>query len=112
MNARDTEESLIAHCVAAVRGELSSAPDRRHANVFRMAALTLLHRFPAESDAMLASANAWFARHPEDEVESAEVIRQGWVSGLPRFREMLSERSRMEAKASGSGCQQDRSLCG
>lgn len=92
MSARETEEALIAQCAAAARGEILCARDQREANVFRMAALTLLHRFPAESAAMLAAARAWFAQHPADEVESAEVIRRGWVQGLPRFREMLSGR--------------------
>lgn len=99
MTARDTEEALITRCVAAAHGELRCAADAREANVFRMAALTLLHRFPAESDAMRAAANAWFARYPADEVEAAEVIRRGWVLGLPRFREMLGARLKEGVKS-------------
>lgn len=99
MTARETEEALISLCAATARGEIVCARNAREANVLRMAALTLLHRFPAESAAMLAAARAWFAQHPADEVEAAEVIRRGWVLGLPRFREMLSARLKDGVKA-------------
>jgi len=32
----------------------------------------------------------YFASHPNERLPSAEVVRRGWVIGLPRLRDMLS----------------------
>lgn len=89
MNARDVEQSLIEHCARAARTH-DAAQDIRDANVFRLAAITLQSRFPAESDQLMRASESYFLQHPGDRMAAAEVVQQGWVASLPRLRDMLS----------------------
>lgn len=89
MNARDVEKSLIEHCVRAARPH-DAAHDIRDANVFRLAAMTLQSRFPAESDQLMRASESYFLQHPGDRMAAADVVRKGWIANLPRLRDMLS----------------------
>lgn len=90
MTARDEERKVLDRCAAASRGDVSVAADQREANVFRVAAMVLQSRFPMESARMMAASDQYFRTHPADLVPSAEVVRNGWVWGLPRLRDMLT----------------------
>ena len=92
MTARDVEAALLARCSVVARGGGASATDQREANVFRLAALVLHSRFPRESGCLMQASEHYFADHPDQKLAPAEVVRMGWVLGLPRLRDMLSQR--------------------
>lgn len=92
MTARESESALLARCAAVARTLAQSARDQREANVFRLAAMVVQSRFPSESQYLMQASEHYFAAHPDEKLAAAEVVRNGWVSSLPRLRDMLSHR--------------------
>jgi len=92
MTARETEAILLDRCVAMVRGSDRVAYDQREANVFNVAAMIIAHRFPGEASRLSSASEQYFAAHPDEKLASAEIVKRGWVSNLPRLRDMLSRR--------------------
>ena len=92
MTARDAESALLARCSLVARVAAESAQDQREANVFRLAAMIVRSRFPAESLCLMQASERYFASHPDERLASADVVRKGWVLSLPRLRDMLSHR--------------------
>lgn len=92
MTARDAESALLARCSVVARETAQSAQDQREANVFRLAAMVVRSRFPRESMYLMQASDQYFASHPDEKLAPAEVVRKGWVSSLPRLRDMLSHR--------------------
>ncbi len=90
MTARDVESALLFRCVAAARDAAMAAQDQREANVFWLAAALVQSQFPAESKCLMQAGERYFASHPNERLASVEVVRRGWVIGLPRLRDMLS----------------------
>jgi hypothetical protein len=90
MTARDVESALLTRCAAVAREAAPAAEDQREANVFRLAAMVLQSRFPCESKNLMRASEQYFATHPNDRLAPGEVVRNGWVLGLPRLRDMLS----------------------
>ncbi|GAB7541140.1 hypothetical protein [Cupriavidus sp. D39] len=90
MTSRDDERNVLGRCAAAARGDVTAAFDQREANVFRLAAMVLQSRLPVESGRLMHASDQYFRLHPTDKVSSAEVVRKGWVLGLPRLRDMLT----------------------
>jgi hypothetical protein len=90
MNARDAESALLARCVVVARGAALHVEDQREANVFRLAAMVVGSKFPAESASLKHASDRYFATHPAEKVAPADVVRNGWVLSLPRLRDMLS----------------------
>jgi len=86
---RDIESALLTRCAAAAQGIVSSAQDQREANVFGLASRVIQSRFPCESTCLKQAGERYFASHPNERLASAEVIREGWVQCVPRFRDML-----------------------
>lgn len=92
MTARDTESALLARCSAVARELARSAQDQREANVFRLAAMVVQSRFPSESMRLRQASERYFDAHPGERLAPADVVRKGWVLGLPRLRDMLSHK--------------------
>lgn len=90
MTARDDERDLLDRCAAAAKGGPVDAVDQREANVFRLASMVLRPHLPAESTRLRAASEQYFQQHPADLVESAQVVRNGWVFSAPRLRSMLT----------------------
>lgn len=90
MTARDNESALLARCSSVARELAQSAQDQREANVFRLAAMVVQSRFPGESKCLMRASEQYFAAHPDERLAPAEVVRKGWISSLPRLRDMLS----------------------
>lgn len=91
-HARDIEEQMLALCVEAAKGKIegfSGAGAQREANVLRIAAMILPHRFPEETERIWKVVDSWFDQHPDDVLEAGEVVRRGWLISLPRFRDAL-----------------------
>jgi len=92
MNARDRENLSLEKCLAAASGALPAAASREEANVFRLAAIVVRSRFPDYADRIATVSEHWFEKHPSDKLPAGEVIRSGWIIGMPRFRDMLNQR--------------------
>lgn len=90
MDAREVEAAMLARCAAAARGAVAVANDQRDANIFRLAAMIIQSRFPLESAGLMQASEQYFTRHPDEKLAPADVVRNGWVSSLPRLRDMLS----------------------
>ncbi|MBL8510611.1 MAG: hypothetical protein JNM52_03100 [Betaproteobacteria bacterium] len=91
MTARDIEAALLVRCAATARAVIPIAEDPREANVFRLAAIVIRTQFPRESECLMRSSELYFAAHPREKLVAAEVVRQGWISSLPRLRHLLSQ---------------------
>ena len=83
---------MLARCSAVAREGAQPAQDQREANVFRLAAMIVQSRFPDESKCLMRASERYFTLHPDERLASADVVRKGWVSSLPRLRDMLSHR--------------------
>jgi hypothetical protein len=90
MTARELEAALLSRCAAAAREAAPVAHDQREANVFRLAAAVIRSQFPELSLNLMRASTDYFAVHPHEQLASAEVVRNGWVSSLPRLRDSLS----------------------
>ncbi|HEX7642149.1 MAG TPA: hypothetical protein VF472_08080 [Burkholderiaceae bacterium] len=90
MNARDLESALLGRCAAVGKDAAQAAQDQREANVFRLAAMVIQSRLPDESKNLMRASERYFAIHPEQILDPAEVVRSGWIISLPRLRDMLS----------------------
>ena len=90
MTARDVEAVLIARCAAVAREDSPPVQNQREANVLRLAAMVVRSQFPRESNNLMMASEHYFAMHPNESLPASTVIRNGWVSDLPRLRDMLS----------------------
>ncbi|MCE1182285.1 MAG: hypothetical protein LWW81_08260 [Rhodocyclales bacterium] len=95
MNARDLESALLGRCLVVARDLGAHAQDGREANVFRLAAMLLHPRFPAESQVLMRVSEQYFSEHPDMRLPAEEVIRNGWVVSLPRLRDALNQQLRV-----------------
>ena len=89
MTARDREAALLARCAAVASGLSQRALDQREANVFMLAAMTVRHRFPAEAEHLMQSAERYFAAHPDERLDPADIVRRGWVTSMQRLSDRL-----------------------
>lgn len=101
MQARDQELETICRSIQAALGRLAAPVDQREANVFRLASMLLRPRFPVESGTLMAVCDRYFSTHPADLIESAQIVRNGWVISLPRLRDLL-ERGLLLRKGAGT----------
>ena len=94
-NAREAEEVLLTVCLEVAQGVREMPCSAQQANVMRVAAMVIGRSFPASQKRLSAAAARYFEAHPGEEVESAEIVRRGWVSNLPRLRDRLEHKLRM-----------------
>lgn len=94
-DAREAEEVLLTVCLEVVKGAREKPCSVQQANVMRVAAMVIGRSFPASQKRLSAAAARYFEAHPGEEVESAEIVRRGWVSNLPRLRDRLEHKLRM-----------------
>jgi hypothetical protein len=92
MTARDREEHLLACRAAVAQGVEFRARDRREVNVFHVAAMILGQDLQRQARHLEQASEHYFREYPHDKLEPAEVIRQGWIIGLPRLRDMLTRK--------------------
>jgi galactokinase len=90
MTARDIEAALLTRCTAIARETAQTALDEREANVFQAAAMVVRSQFPRESTSLMRVSEAYFATHPNERLASGDVVRRGWITSLPRLRDMLT----------------------
>ncbi|MBY0242547.1 MAG: hypothetical protein K2X55_24865 [Burkholderiaceae bacterium] len=90
MSSRDVEAALLSRCADVAQERVLAAGDQREANVFRLAAMVVQSRFPRQSQRLMRVSEQYFVAHPNERLPAAEVVAKGWVSGLPRLRDMLT----------------------
>lgn len=83
------ELMLLTRCQEAANDGNQSAQNQCEANVFRLAAMIVLHKFPRESRALMAASDRYFSSRPEDKLLPEDAVRNGWILSLPRFQDML-----------------------
>ncbi len=89
MTAREEEAALLTDCVQAAKGQ-QAAHSQQQAHVFRLAAMVVQSRYPVASSALMKASDGYFAMHPGHLLANREVVSRGWVTSLPRLRDMLS----------------------
>lgn len=92
MNARERERRLLERCVVVAQQPAASAFDGAEANVFRLAGSVLRSRLPVEASRLKAVSADYFARYPNEQLPTEEIVRSGLVVSLPRLRDMLSQK--------------------
>lgn len=94
MDPRDREETMLNRCARVARSKhvAIDAESGREANVFRVAAMVIQSRFPAESQALMDCATRHFEMHLEDLRPAADVVKNGDVISLPRLRDSLTRK--------------------
>lgn len=93
--ARDEEELLLRACLQAIQSEtpaIDQAKDAREAHIFLFIGRAIATAWPQEGAKLQAIGLAWASNHPSERLSFTEFIRIGWVIGVPRFRDMLSNR--------------------
>lgn len=90
VKAREVEAALLARCSFVAREPSQTAHNQREANVFRLASMVVRFEFPNESQGLLRASQQYFDQHPTERLEPSDVVNRGWVSNLPRLRDMLS----------------------
>lgn len=100
MRARAKESETIQRCLKAALGDLVAPADQREANVFRLASMILRPRFPSESGWLMFISQQYFAHHPSELIESAQIVRNGWVVSLPHLRDTLEHQLQLRTAAS------------
>jgi hypothetical protein len=93
IDPREVEERLLQKAVDVSRG-LGSISTIEEANVLYLASSVILSDYPAESKRLRVACEQHFKQHPEHRVELAEPFRRGWVSSLPRLKDMLQMKLR------------------
>ena len=68
------------------------AKDQRAANVFEFTASVVRSRFLDESRRLTLASERYFHQKPNDRVSFAIIVKNGWVSCLPRLRDTLTSR--------------------
>lgn len=99
MDPRLREDVMLKRCVTVARakGATPDAENGREANLFRVAAMVIQSRFPAESRALMDCATRYYEMHPED-LPAADVVRIGDVISLPRLRDSLTRRFMIDSE--------------
>lgn len=92
MDPRDTEHAMLERCALVARSENAVAADAREANVFRLAGMVVRSQFPAPSARLRDAGERYFVTHPDEMLSAAQVLKNNWIVGLPRLRDMLSHR--------------------
>ncbi|TXT41422.1 MAG: hypothetical protein FD135_295 [Comamonadaceae bacterium] len=90
MTARDIEAALLTRCTAIATQAGLTAQDQREANVFQTAAMVVRSQFPRESTSLMQASEQYFALHPKERLAPVDVVRHGWITSLPRLRDMLT----------------------
>lgn len=88
--SRDLEAQLLARCRAVGTGADACATDAREANVFCLAAGVLRTHWPAAAERLRRGSEGYFQAPPDARRPAAQVVAAGWVTSLPRLRDLLS----------------------
>lgn len=82
MSARESESAMLDRCVAVARDVMQSAQNQREANVFCLAAMVILTKFPKASKCLMQVSERYFQSKPNERLAAVEVVRRGWDSSM------------------------------
>lgn len=88
-SAREREAWFLARCAAVVAGHLVLAEDLREASVFASVATAVRSQRPDASVRLAAAAAGYLSCSGESRVPLDEMVRRGWLPGMPRVRDSL-----------------------
>jgi hypothetical protein len=91
-SGREFEDWVLTRCVSVARESAPPARDRREANVFRLAGMILQFDYPREAERLMRASEPYFTAHPDERLDAGEIVKRGWIIGLPRLRDSLSRR--------------------
>lgn len=92
-DARQREAAMLDRCALAARNASAvTASGAAEANVFRVAAMVMQSRYPAEARSLRTVSDRYFAVHPRDLKSVADVVQAKHVASLPRLRDMLTRK--------------------
>ena len=94
MTARQAEEDVLTSCLEVACGIREMPCSAKQANVMHLAAMVIGKSFPVSQKRLTEAAMRYFQAHPDGEVQAAEIVRRGWVAGLPRLRDRLERKLR------------------
>ena len=97
MSGRESEAVMLDRCRGVATRGAEGASDQREANVFRLAAMLVRARHPLSSAGLMAASERYFLAHPDERLAAEDVLRRGWVTSLPRLRDLLDAQLREEA---------------
>lgn len=89
--ARDREAALIFRCTLIAKGDLDVLLGSIEANASKLAGIVLRSTFPSESSRLRAASLTYFSQFPDAELSPQEVVDRGWLTSLPRPRDLLEE---------------------
>ncbi|WP_137917069.1 hypothetical protein [Hydrogenophaga sp. 2FB] len=92
--SRAGEAQMLNLCFDLALGRKGTVQSAADANLARFAGSVLRSRLPQESARLKAAAEEYFSNNPETTVSFDEAFDRGWVTSLPRLRDMLSEKLR------------------
>lgn len=96
-SSRDLESESLKLCADLALGRTSAVRSASEANLARLAGSVLRSRLPAESARLKSAAESFFQANPGTRVSFDEAFSRGWVTALPRLRDMLTERLRQQS---------------
>ena len=97
MSGRESEAVMLDRCRGVAMRGAEGASDQREANVFRLAAMLVRARHPLSSAGLMAASERYFLAHPDERLAAEDVLRRGWLTSLPRLRDLLEAQLREEA---------------
>lgn len=97
MSGRESEAVMLDRCRWGATRGAEGASDQREANVFRLAAMLVRARHPLSSAGLMAASERYFLAHPDERLAAEDVLRRGWLTSLPRLRDLLEAQLREEA---------------
>lgn len=89
MSAKDNEQHLINRCMAVVDDPSETPANAREANVMALAGSLVESDDSAASERLRAASDRYFEDKPTERVVPAQMVRQGWLIGVPRFHKRV-----------------------
>ena len=97
MSGRESEAVMLDRCRGVATRGAEGASDQQEANVFRLTAMLDRVRQPLSSAGLMAASEGERLAHPDERLAAEDVLRRGWLTSLPRLRDLLEAQLREEA---------------
>jgi hypothetical protein len=89
LHPRDAEDRVLDICVDVARGGRVHLDSEYLANVIWLASQVLRFQLPDAADRLVKAAERYFNHHQISRLPTPVVLQKGWVSTLPRLKDML-----------------------
>ncbi len=92
MDPRELEYEVILACAGIATGAVMVVCNGRDANACLIAAQIIFVTHPAECVRLRKAAESYLLVHPQEKIDIELMYEYGWISDLPRFKNMLQEK--------------------